>query len=243
MDWTKAKTILIIALLATNIFLIASHASRHSGSEQTTNDAALLQILASRNIEVATEIPTAHPNMRILHGEYTSVSNEEISAMIAAQDESVTYEDGDKACFEAAAGFLEQLGLFDDDVAEDRQANLPESAAADYVVTFRNEVEGVTVAGNYMNVYFREGKVSGLQYRWLDRTELSQRKVETIPAAVALMSVENADTETPMVITDIRMVYWIPTTSIEIGEAVSDTAFPAWRFSVEGQKDIYIEAI
>jgi len=81
MDWTKAKTILIVALLATNLFLIYSHQTRHIDVGEEGNDEAIAQLMEQRNLELAVEIPKDHPNVHILHGEYLSVDDEEVKAL------------------------------------------------------------------------------------------------------------------------------------------------------------------
>ncbi len=235
MDWTKAKTILIVALLATNIFLIYSHLDRHNEIGEVTNEDVILQVMEQRNIELDVEIPHSHPNLSIIQGEYLSVSREEIVAL--AQGLPLTFSDYRSA----AEDFLEYLGLFD---KETIYASTESYSDGDYeaVVSFVAEVEGLQIAENYIDVYFNAGRIVDMKYHWLDDIEIAPRKVETISATVALMSLVNNEPGNKMTITDIKLVYWVPETDMELGETVSDTAFPTWQITLDTGEIIYIEA-
>ncbi|MBR6015410.1 MAG: hypothetical protein IK059_04970, partial [Firmicutes bacterium] len=180
MDWTKAKTILIVALLATNIFLIYSHQTRHIDTGEAGNDEAIAQLMEQRNLELAVEIPKDHPNVHILHGEYLSVDKEEVKALAVSMPRVESgYE-------KAAADFLEYLGIldeavvYDETVVPDADSDEPESPQYDVCVHFINRVDGLQIAENFIDVYFKDGQVSDMKYHFLDDVELSQRRVETV---------------------------------------------------------------
>lgn len=240
MDWTKAKTILIIALLATNVFLIYSHQTRHLDVHETGNDEVVAQLMEQRNLELTVEIPKVQPNVHILHGEYLSVDREEIKALAF----SVPRVEGGYE--KAAEDFLEYLGIFDEAVVYDSTTSgtdRPEGAEYDACVHFVNVVDGLQIAENFIDVYFEEGQVSDMKYRFLDDVELSPRRVETISAAVAVMSLGSETPGEKLVITGIRPVYRVPEADIELGETVSDTAFPAWEITLGSGEKKYVEAV
>ena len=123
------------------------------------------------------------------------------------------------------------------------EAEADDDPEYDVCVRFINRVDGLQIAENYINVYFNDGWVSDMKYYFLDNVELSQRRIEVISAAVAIMSIGSENPGEKLVITGIEPVYWVPETDIELGETVSDTAFPAWEITLESGEKRYVEAI
>jgi regulatory protein YycI of two-component signal transduction system YycFG len=236
MDWTKAKTILIIALIATNVFLIYSLLDRHSDRGEMTNEEVILQLMEQRNIELEVDIPRLHPSLRIIQGEYLSVDREEIAALAQEMPTATSDYEG------VAEGFLEYLGILDDETVYE-ETELFEDGDIDASVRFKNEVEGLQIAENYIEVYFKDGRITDMNYHWLDDVEVSPRKIETMSAAVALMSLVNQQPGAKMTITGIELVYWVPDTDMELGETVSDTAFPTWEITLSSGEKKYVGAV
>lgn len=236
MDWTKAKTILIIALIATNVFLIYSLLDRHSDRGEMTNEEVILQLMEQRNIELEVDIPRLHPSLRIIQGEYLSVGREEIAALAQGMPAATSDYEG------VAEDFLEYLGILDDETVYE-ETELFEDGDIDASVRFKNEVEGLQIAENYIEVYFKDGRITDMNYHWLDDVEVSPRKIETMSAAVALMSLVNQQPGAKMTITGIELVYWVPDTDMELGETVSDTAFPTWEITLSSGEKKYVGAV
>lgn len=236
MDWTKAKTILIIALIATNVFLIYSLLERHSDRGEMTNEEVILQLMEQRNIELEVDIPRLHPSLRIIQGEYLSVDREEIAALAQRMPAATSDYEG------VAEDFLEYLGILDDETVYE-ETELFEDGDIDASVRFKNEVEGLQIAENYIEVYFKDGRITDMNYHWLDDVEVSPRKIETMSAAVALMSLVNQQPGAKMTITGIELVYWVPDTDMELGETVSDTAFPTWEITLSSGEKKYVGAV
>ncbi len=236
MDWTKAKTILIIALIATNVFLIYSLLDRHSDRGEMTNEEVILQLMEQRNIELEVDIPRLHPSLRIIQGEYLSVDREEIAALAQEMPTATSDYEG------VAEDFLEYLGILDDETVYE-ETELFEDGDIDASVRFKNEVEGLQIAENYIEVYFKDGRITDMNYHWLDDVEVSPRKIETMSAAVALMSLVNQQPGAKMTITGIELVYWVPDTDMELGETVSDTAFPTWEITLSSGEKKYVGAV
>ena len=236
MDWTKAKTILIIALIATNVFLIYSLLDRHSDRGEMTNEEVILQLMEQRNIELEVDIPRLHPSLRIIQGEYLSVDREEIAALAQRMPAATSDYEG------VAEDFLEYMGILDDETVYE-ETELFEDGDIDASVRFKNEVEGLQIAENYIEVYFKDGRITDMNYHWLDDVEVSPRKIETMSAAVALMSLVNQQPGAKMTITGIELVYWVPDTDMELGETVSDTAFPTWEITLSSGEKKYVGAV
>ncbi len=238
MNWTKAKTILIIALLVTNIFLIGSYQQRHnSAANDLTNEDILIQMLGERGIDLETSVPKGKTAVPLLQGAYVDIAPEDVEALINSQS-VISAGDSDENFTEASEEFITYLGLMCDSLT------LKSVFRKDgrVWVNFENRVNGLEVTGNYMICTFQGKRLVNFAYSWLMPTTVSGRKAELVSAATALMSLDN-DGE-PTKITDIKLVYWIPDTrDVNVDSAISDTAFPTWRVTTEGGKTQYIEAV
>ena len=81
MDWTKAKTILIVALLATNLFLILTYGLDRLEPEREKRD-ALLTILENNQIALEGEIPGTPGKIPLLYVEYSGITREILQEQI-----------------------------------------------------------------------------------------------------------------------------------------------------------------
>ncbi len=82
MDWSKAKTILIIAFLITNILLVVILFSSEKQIETTIEEAFVedvIKLLNKKKIFVDTEIPKFIPNLNTVTVEYEIISPDEVN--------------------------------------------------------------------------------------------------------------------------------------------------------------------
>ena len=82
MDWSKAKTILIIAFLITNILLIIVLFSSEKHIETTTEEEFVqdvIRLLNKKSIFVDTEIPKDIPSLNTVTVEYEIINTNEIN--------------------------------------------------------------------------------------------------------------------------------------------------------------------
>ncbi|WP_313233059.1 two-component system regulatory protein YycI [Tissierella praeacuta] len=80
MDWSKAKTILIVAFLVTNILLVAVLLSSQRQVETTTKEGFIedvTRLLNNKNIFIDTEMPKEIPSLNILTVEYEMLDSYE----------------------------------------------------------------------------------------------------------------------------------------------------------------------
>jgi len=245
MDWTKAKTILIIALIITDIFLIATYGGKHN-TEESGNEEALAAVLKSSNIYVdAEKIPKKHRSMPALSVEYKGVSADETAAFIESKNKK-TEDESDKAYIEAAGGFISYLGMNSENISDAQIVRKPadrENGGETVKVVFGCEVDKLKLDGSFMVCTFTGGEIVGFDSYWLEPGEFSAKKQETISAAAALISymAEKEGTE-EVRISDIELVYWVNSASYDSMEAVTDTALPTWRITFENGESVYIEA-
>ncbi|MDD2446899.1 MAG: two-component system regulatory protein YycI [Tissierellia bacterium] len=82
MDWSKAKTILIIALIIANIILGYSIYTNENIVDETLSDdfiEVVIGQLENRNITIDTEIPRENPELMSLSVEYEKIDTEEMN--------------------------------------------------------------------------------------------------------------------------------------------------------------------
>ena len=96
MDWSKAKTILIFAFLITNILLVSVLISseRHMDStikKEFIDDA--IQILATKDISIKTEIPIEIPSLNGLIVEYETMDISQVNNKFFSNEGYIKYED------------------------------------------------------------------------------------------------------------------------------------------------------
>ncbi len=239
MDWSKAKTILIIALLFTNIFLIATYGFHKGDKDEIADEDTLLQVLSAHDIYLETEIPRVHEDMPVLSIAYADLSEDELQRAIS-QAEAVSAEKPTDAMYKREADrLIERLGFSNDNVVLDGVSIKGRRVS----VSYSCEAAGVPVDGCYMKCVFKDGVIENFEYSRIKPVSVSKGKQATISAAVALMKFMNeCEAGEKIYIQDIEMVYWIDEESVEAVEAVADVAFPFWKISYNDGQVMHIEA-
>ena len=238
MDFSKAKTILIIALIITDLFLIFTYGIDRDDSTELKNEAALISILRSNEIFVDADIPDAHDEMAVLSVEHKDISEYEINALI--EDADIKAEEKTLEGYEEAAKeFVNYLGMMSvyayvEETAIDETGDTAS-------VSFACKASEFCVDGSYMICTFTGDELTGFESHWLEPRDFSDRELETISASVALLSFMSEKEEGEIHINGIEMVYWV-NELYETSDAVYDTALPAWRLTLEGGEVVHIEA-
>lgn len=243
MDWSKAKTILIIAFLITDVFLLLTYGFSGRDKEDFTDAqrGELAAYLEEKNIFLRCEVPEDRRTMSILKVQLETVSEEEVQRLI--REQGPLFEGGagaERNYVKAAEKFLSEAGLFRDTAVLERAGE----EEGRQVVRFRNEQDDISIEKSYMTVFFDQNKVTGLEYYWLNpEEEAGKRKQETISAEVALLTFMSKKEGTdPLYVDHIEMVYWLNENSFHATSAVYDTALPAWKIVYDQDKTAYIEA-
>ena len=239
MDWSKAKTILIIALLFTNIFLLVTYGFNDDGRSDVPDEDTLLEVLEAHDIYLETSVPRTHGDMPVLSIAYADIDDEELELAISQAD-AVSAENATEATYKKAADrLIEKLGLASDAVSLESVEISGDTA----VVSYGCAADEVSVDGCYMRCTFEKGKITDFEFSRIKPGSLSKSKLETVSAAVALMTFMNEkDDDEKVYIQDIEMVYWIDEESSPVQEAVTDVAFPFWKISYNDGKVKHIEA-
>ncbi len=82
MDWSKAKTILIVAFIITNILLIYVIVGEDHVNEPTLKDDFIedvVELLEDKNIKVSTQIPKDIPHLNTMVVEYENVNIQKLN--------------------------------------------------------------------------------------------------------------------------------------------------------------------
>ena len=243
MNWSKAKTILIIALLFTNILLIYTYGFHGKEEGEMQDKATLVEVLASQNIYLNVDIPEKHESMPILSIQYAETDRELVEREMR-EVEPVDVNVGKASYIKTAESFLQNCGYMTDTV-ELSEVQIEPNAETDNrkIVRFRNIYNDIAVEESYMVCTFEDGVLVDFDRYWLEPVSLSKKKIRTISAAAAMISFMSEATEDePTVIEDIELVYWLKDAGFNAYTAVSDMAFPAWRVTYNGGQVRHIDA-
>lgn len=241
MDWTKAKTILIVALLATNLFLILTYGLDWMEPEGEKRD-ALLTILENNQITLEGEIPETPGKIPLLYVKYSGITRESLQEQIRKKSyRTPAGNTGEEELAEAGENFLRDMGLLGNTLYFDKIT----STGGRKVVQYISKSNGMRVETSYIRLYFRQGVLVDGDIYWLEIRETSQKKRNVISPSEALIRFmgETRELERPFAIHEVELVYWLDDSSFEgEGTTIADTALPAWKISYGEDQVHYIYA-
>ena len=241
MDWTKAKTILIVALIVTNIVLIATYLYQNNGFESDDQEMqeVTIKLLESKGIYVETDIPEEHPRMPKLTVQFDKMKEDVINEQLADQKSLAFNKLTDKKLKEITAVFIGNCNLMTDNVTFDSI----ERIGNDIRVTYKNYIDGIAIEDSYIICTITGGKITDLKRYWLNPLEVSENKKEVIPASAALIKFMSENkSEEKRHVQGISLVYYLDSSSFDAESPVTDTAFPAWKITYNRGKIQYIPA-
>lgn len=241
MDWTKAKNILIAALLATNLLLLGIMV--YGNTKVSAEDAIFLKntiaVLEARNIVVVAELPRKSIRMPVLTVEYDNDDAELIKMQLMSQEALPISEMTEASARNLAESFIEKCGLMTKNV---RYEGIKENKGI-YTVSYSDAINGIAIEDSYMNCIIKDGKVEAINRLWLKPVAFGKTKKRIIPIAQALIKFmsENKD-NSKITIGKIELVYWLDSVNLGVESLVSDTAFPAWKIVYNGGQIAHINA-
>lgn len=241
MDWTKAKNILIITLLITNLLLLSFYLVEREKTSRSEEEVLqeTLTLLESKNIYVETALPEKHGKMAVLHVEYDHLDPAALKRALAEQTALPVSERTEENILSLCKGFLEGLGVWTETVTQD--AVVQDGNAT--VVSYKNVYDGIDVEDSYIICVVRNGVVDTLERFWLDPMGLGKTRKETLSASAALIDfMSGRQLEGEIYIEEMELVYWLDPSAISTDAPVSDTAFPAWRITYNGGEVSYVTA-
>lgn len=243
MDWTRAKTILIIALILTNtllsIFLFIDKNDENIISNEAIADT--LKVINDRNIYVFTGVPNTIEELPVLNVEYDQLDSRTIDEMIRNQNTIKQYHLTEDEVIQIAEEFLNQNNLLNENTRLEKPIKKIDNQ---YILTYKNFYNEALLEECYMTCIVKNGKIISINRIWLNPIEEGKTKKKTIPATTALLKFASlrGNQEKYTCITDISLVYWLQTSLYSRETTTEDTARPAWRIYYDDGQTEYILA-
>ncbi|MGI6727078.1 MAG: two-component system regulatory protein YycI [Anaerovoracaceae bacterium] len=241
MDWTKAKTILILALLAANIFLIITFVfirAEDSPNEQMLEEETIA-LLEQKNVYIKNDLPTKHSKMPVLIVEYDRLDPNVLQEKLWAQVPLMDNDQSEEKILQITEDFLKNCGIWGENVHLDRV----EKQGLSTKVYYKNIFEGMKIEDSYIICNIENGQITEVQRYWLNPIEIGRTKKTTISASVALINfISEKDDSDVILVEDMEMVYWLDSTAYGMETTISDTAFPAWKITYNGGQIKHIPA-
>ena len=241
MDWTKAKSILIVALIVTNLILIVTYVAQNNQmqNKETEIKDVTIKLHAEKGIFVEADIPQEHPRMAKLTVQYDKMNEDEINQQLAIQKKMPTSELTDDKLISATTGFIEKCSLKTSNVTFDRI----ERSDGEIRVYYKNIFDNTPIEDSYIILTLKDGKITDLKRYWLNPVEEGDMEKEVIPAVAALIKFMSENKEEEEIhVKDISLVYWLDSSSFDAESPVTDTAFPAWKITYNDDKVKHIMA-
>lgn len=241
MDWTKAKSILIVALIVTNLVLVGAYYFQNHSLDNNEDEmqAVTVKLLEDKNIFLQTNIPQNHARMPKLTVQFDTMKQDVIDEQLANQTVLSEKDQTDEKLIAKTSEFIINCGLMTDNVTFD---NI-ERANNEIKVTYKNYIDGIAIEDSYIICTLKDGKITDFKRYWLNPIEVSDIKKGVIPAVAALIKFMSENTEAEKVYVEkISMVYWLDSESFDAESPVTDTAFPAWKITYNHGKVKHILA-
>ncbi len=241
MDWTKAKNILIAALLATNLLLLGILI--YGNIKVSGEDARFLNntiaVLEARNIAITTELPIKSTRMPVLSVEYNKEDTELIKMQLEIQETLPIYQRTEASAKAMAENFLKKCDLMNENVIYQKT----KENEGIYTVSYSDAINGIAIEDSYMDCIIKDGKVEAINRLWLKPVELGKTKKQIIPIAQALIKfMSEHPNNSKITIEKIELVYWLDSVNLGVESLISDTAFPAWKIIYNGGQISHINA-
>ncbi len=266
MNWSKAKTIMILFLLMTNIFLITiladSYIKRYRVSPEIID--AAVSLLQSRGIMVSPDLIPTKISSEKLYTVENVISDYETFASLVLGDSAIVSSEfsfsneistlsfsGDNFNLDFPSGLAVNGQSPQESVTEYlKTLNINVSSAElfeDYDengginITFIQNISGKPFFDCRVNIYYLNGKILSVNGCWFNKVENSvtaTSMLQSVPATLVKFSSQNTD------ITDTKI------TSIKLGYAINEkgvfhkqaTVLPVYEITTSSNETYYIDA-
>lgn len=263
MDVSKAKNVVIVLLLAFNIFLLVNTLivrGSHSVSRETLENTKI--ILAQRGVSLECDIPSKPVGSSRLVYIKSELNREEITGKLlgkdyeASGDGSQFYNDGGKLEFPGPDRFIYTAGSADRtaetisimDADETAMKFIKEKGLLDgkyeqdlavqnsdgsWSINYVEEFGGSLLYDNYFSVTITGRTVSRLEFRKHRFEGFSNESIEQFEAYQALLAYFKEEND--IVITSIDSGYKLEEPEMEDVESVE--LLPVWRVKIKGMSE------
>ncbi|MDR3296592.1 MAG: hypothetical protein LBT26_12345 [Clostridiales Family XIII bacterium] len=239
MDWTKAKTILIVALALTNAFLLGAYLMRGNGRTQVDQD-IMRAILTDENIFLETELPKKPGRMAVLYVQPEITDPARVGEVLADQRTLPYGERTDEALLAAADAVLAGCGFLTENAVA---AGPPVQAGSRTLIRYRDVFNEIPIEESYILCTLENGQVTDIDRKWYAPLALHDKKgamMEPMEALMQLLPARNG--EESLIIRQMELVYWINPEGLGAESPVGDTALPAWKIVDAEGRETYIPA-
>lgn len=240
MDWSKAKNVMIVALIFTNIFLIYACIEKYYEKSAVTDSKNFISALSQHGIVMEIKTPEAKEKLPVLSLSYSDPVGSNIKAVLKHSDFEVKNLKDKNEYKDMANKFMENMGFsMMDFVCGNVELN-ETNVKVPYISTY----DGYSIYTEPLYVVFKNGKISGLDGKITIGVPASKRQVSIISPekAILIFMSEQTKNKKKTVIKDMQLVFWVNNENVDENELVLDTAFPAWRITYDDDKIDYIEA-
>lgn len=238
MDWSKAKNILIIALIATNIFLLFTYLDKINSEKQETDEDVLIAVLADKNIHLDTKIPTEYDRLPTITVEYNDDQQQQVAANLFRSIYNVPIQADEAQYKNSATRFLKDCGLMNTNIFLEGVF----TQGSETTVRFKTRYKGILIEDSTIECKYEAGKLKDVTRHWLTPIGQGKRKLDIMsPEQALLIFMSEKQTTDKITIEKMELVYWINQTSFNGEALISDTALPAWQITYNGGKKQYIE--
>lgn len=248
MDWSKAKSILIIALLATNLILFSAiymEKDRVDGTSEDTIKEDTILLLESHGIYVDPDlIPEKDQQLPVLFLKYVVADPEKIELLVEESDIDLQPGATEEEFRQAADSLVQKAGFYQKSLTFQ---NVTVRDDQETVVHYGMEYAGYPVDNCHLSVTFRKGKPAAIDINWAEPFSVGKNKKQVMTALTALIKfmaeqedqVYEGQERIPIYIDQISLVYWLEgyTGDSSVSE---DTAVPYWRIDYNGDQTTYI---
>ncbi|MDR1573031.1 MAG: hypothetical protein LBS24_01830 [Clostridiales Family XIII bacterium] len=238
MDWTKAKNILIAALLVTNLMLLGAYILREMQRAGADDEDTLRRILTEYNVFLETEMPKQPSPMAVLYVRPETEDRSLIERVLAKQ-RPIPSDDGE-ALQEAANAVLKSCGI----LTENTRLVLPfETNGEKTVLRYRDVFDNIPIEESYILCTIEGGRIAEISRKWYTPLELHDTKGEILGPIEALMQLlpEKNEAET-VIVRNMELVYHVNPDRAGAESLVGDTALPAWKITDDKGAVTYVAA-
>lgn len=236
MDWSRAKTVMIVSFLLLNILLgyqlwsdVRTQLNANANSAELPADK--LQIMQQKRITLATNLPPETPMMGDLTYLLQSDSrdNRKATLIVPAVDSAVVFNENQ---LEKTLGkLIPDLSEYVYDLHSSREG------VRDGVFVMHRVVDGRPMFHTKLELYNSNLKITGYLQ---DRVEITRtgEKQQVLASSKIVSSLIETYLEPGAVIVDIQLGYYG-----QIFDSEVQVATPAWRVMLDDNKVYYVDAI
>lgn len=232
MDWSRAKSVLIISFLMLNVLLgyqlwvdISEQLNANVNSAELPPDK--LQLMAQKRITLAANLPSDTPKLSdltyLLHSDSQQSSSPK--KLKEPVDSSIIFSKSELA--DALGGQIPDIDKYSYDLHISRND----------VFVLHRMVEGRPMFNVKLELYISNLKITSFQQDRVEEIGMGEAK-QVIPAVKVVASLIETYLKEGSVITDIQLGY-----HGQIFDSEKQVSAPSWRVMLEDGKIYYIHAI